>query len=136
MSAGAAGAAAAAAAAAQARRERAEEEQMTDYKPEDLAAGWEFKILRSATSRFKDPDFLRQTLADEARAGWTMLEKFDNGRVRVKRPAADKSRDASLGFDPYRTWVGISDNQFALRIILTVFGVLALVGMIAFLATR
>ena len=24
---------------------------MTDYKPEDLAAGWEFKILRSATSR-------------------------------------------------------------------------------------
>jgi hypothetical protein len=134
MSAGAAGAAAAA--AAQARRERDEEEKMTDYKPEDLAAGWEFKILRSATSRFKDPDFLRQTLADEASAGWAMLEKFDNSRMRVKRPVAARSGDARLGFDPYRTWVGITDGQLALRIILTVVGVLALVGMIAFLATR
>src|SRR5258706_9884148 len=100
MSAGAA----AAAAAAQARRARDEEEQMTDYKPEDLAAGWEFKILRSATSRFKNPDFLRQTLADEARAGWAMLEKFDNSRVRMKRPVAARSGDARLGSDPYRTW--------------------------------
>jgi hypothetical protein len=135
MSAGSAGVAAGAA-AAQARRECDEEELMTDYKPEDLAAGWEFKILRSATSRFKDPDFLRQTLADEERAGWTMLEKFDNSRVRVKRPVAARSGDASLGFDPYRTWVGITDNQLALTIILTIFGVLALLGMIAFLATR
>jgi len=110
---------------------------MTDYKPEDLAAGWEFKILRSATSRFKDPDFLRQTLADEARAGWAILEKFDNSRVRVRRPVAARSGDARLGSDPYQTWVGITDNQLAIRIILSILGVFALVGgMIAFLATR
>ena len=109
---------------------------MTDYKPEDLAAGWEFKILRSATSRFKDPEFLRTVLVDEARAGWEILEKFDNSRVRVRRPAAARSGDANLGFDAYRTWVGITDNQLALRIVLTFFGVFALVGLIAFLATR
>jgi hypothetical protein len=135
MSAGAAGAAAAGA-RARARRQRDEEELMTDYKPEDLAASWEFKILRSATGRFKDPDFLRAVLADEARAQWTMLEKFDNDRVRLKRPVAARASDATLGFDPYRTWVGITENQLGLRIVLTVLAVLALVGMIAFLATR
>ena len=109
---------------------------MTDYKPEDLAASWEFKILRSATGRFKDPAFLRAALADEARGQWTMLEKFDNDRVRLKRPVAARTSDAALDCDPYRTWVGITENQLALRIILTVVGVLALVGMIAFLATR
>jgi hypothetical protein len=133
MIAGAAGAAA----AARARKERDEEEQMTHYKPEDLAEGWEFKILRSATSRFKDPDFLRAALVDEARAGWNMLEKFDNSRVRVRRPVAARSGDASLGFDAYRTWVGITENQLTARIVLTIVGVLAFAaGMIAFLATR
>ena len=109
---------------------------MTDYKPEDLAASWEFKILRSATGRFKDPDYLRAVLADEARAQWTMQEKFDNDRVRLKRPVAARASDAALGFDPYRTWVGITEIQLTVRIILGIVGVLVLVAMIAFLATR
>ena len=110
---------------------------MTDYRPEDLAAGWEFKILRSATGRFKDPGFLRAALADEERAGWTMLEKFDNSRVRLRRPAAARASDANLGFDPYRTSVGITETQLAITIVLTVVVVLALVGgLIAFLAKR
>jgi hypothetical protein len=135
MSAGAAGAAAAA--AAQARRQHEEEEHMTDYRPEDLTAGWEFKILRSATGRFKDPGFLRAALADEERAGWTMLEKFDNSRVRLRRPAAARAKDATLGFDPYRTSVGISETQLALTIVVSVIGGLALVGgLIAFLVKR
>jgi hypothetical protein len=135
MSAGAAGAAAGA--AAHARRQQEEEEHMTDYRPEDLAAGWEFKILRSATGRFKDPGFLRAALADEERAGWTMLEKFDNSRVRLRRPVAARASDASLGFDPYRTSVGITEVQLGLTIALTVVVVLALVGgLIAFLAKR
>ena len=38
------------AAAAQRRREE-EEEEMTGYSAEDLAEGWEFKIVRSAVSK-------------------------------------------------------------------------------------
>jgi hypothetical protein len=61
----AAGAGAAAAAAAQ-RRRREEEEHMTGYAPTDLAEGWEFKILRSATGSFKNPERLREALEQES----------------------------------------------------------------------
>ena len=87
MSAGAASGAAAAAAAKR-RREQEEEEQLTSYRESDLNDDWEFKILRSMTSAFKNPDKLRQTLAEEAQAGWVLVEKFDNGRLRLKRPAS------------------------------------------------
>ena len=52
---------------------------MATYTPEELTEGWEFKILRSATSGFKDAGFLRRSLEEEAPAGWTLIEKFDNG---------------------------------------------------------
>lgn len=79
---------------------------MTPYTPQDVAEHWEFKILRSATTQFRDPLRLRGDLEEEARAGWTMIEKFDDSRVRLKRPASARATDATLGFDPYRTWVG------------------------------
>jgi hypothetical protein len=135
VSAGAAGAVAAAA-AAQARRRREEEESMASYTPEELAEGFEFKILRSATGRFKDPDFLRQRLQEEAPAGWTLLEKFDDQRVRLKRPAAARRHDATLQVDPYRTSVGTTETALAVRILLVVGGTIALILLIVFMATR
>ncbi len=92
MSAGAAGGAAAAAAAAKRRREQEEEEELTSYQESDLNDDWEFKIVRSMTSAFKNPDKLRQALAEEAQAGWVLVEKFDNGRLRLKRPASARAR--------------------------------------------
>ena len=56
MSAGAA----AGAAAAMARRKREEEESMTGYSHADLAGDWEFKILRSATGAFRNPERFRE----------------------------------------------------------------------------
>ena len=109
---------------------------MTGYTSADLAEGWEFKILRSATGAFKKPDMLRRILEEEGRAGWVMVEKFDSQRVRLKRPAAAKSDDASLGFDPYRTTVGISETRMALIIIGCVIAFLAIVFGIIFAATR
>src|SRR5437868_8657230 len=88
---GAAGAAAAA--AAEARRMRQEEEEMTPYTKQDLAENWEFKIIRSATNTFKDPQKMREILDDEARAGWVLVEKFDNQRIRLKRPHSARSAD-------------------------------------------
>jgi hypothetical protein len=69
-----------------------EEEEMTPYTPQEVAEHWEFKILRSATTQFRDPVRLRSILEEEARAGWTMIEKFDDTRVRLKRPASARDR--------------------------------------------
>ncbi len=110
-------AAAAAGAAARAAAERKEEELMTPYTPDDLAEGWEFKILRSSTGGFRNPEWLRSVLDQEQRAGWTLVEKFDDARIRLKRPASARRNDATLDFDPMRTWVGMRPGAFALLIV-------------------
>jgi hypothetical protein len=99
---------AAAAAAAEAERRRQEEEEMTKYSDADLQGEWEFKIVRSNTAAFRKPDVFRQVCAEEARAGWTLVEKFDNQRLRFKRPISARSGDAGLDFDPYRSQYGVS----------------------------
>jgi len=129
MSAGAAARAAAARAAA----ERNEEEEMTRYTPKDIAENWEFKILRSATGAFRDPDVLRTALDAEQRAGWTLVEKFDDARVRLKRSASARAGDASLNFDPYRTWVGMKLSVYAMLIVFVVAGVAAAAGFVAYI---
>ncbi len=106
---GAAGAAAAAAAAA-ARRMREEEEDMTKYDSDDLD-GWEFKIVRTSTRKFKDYETVRQVCDEEAKAGWEMVEKFDDYRLRFKRRTDKRAGDRHLDIDPYRTQVGISQGK-------------------------
>ncbi len=108
----------AAAAAEHRRRQQEEEEEMTDYTPEDLRDEWEFKIVRSAFESFRDPHKLKQMLKEEAEAGWVLVEKFDNGRVRLKRPASARKQDHLLprDVDPYRTNYGA--GQFALAMVI------------------
>jgi hypothetical protein len=122
MSAAAAGAAAAAAA-----RQRREEEEMTGYSERDLAEGWEFKFVRSATGAFRRPEYLRRVLEEEARSGWSLVEKFDNGRIRLKRPASARRMEPAGGIDPYRSHVGIRDAALALIIMGSIFGTLGVV---------
>jgi hypothetical protein len=128
MSAGAV--AASAAAAARMRRERQEEEELTPYTHKDLAEDWEFKILRSVTGKFRDAAWLQTVLDEEARAGWQLVEKFDDARVRLKRPASARARDSTLGFDAYRTSVGISQARYTIVILLLVFGFIGLVTVL------
>ena len=118
-----------ASAAAEAHRQHCEEEeQLTPYSQKDLAEDWEFKILRSATNGFKKPENLRMILDEEARAGWVLVEKFDNGRIRLKRPAAARENDRSLGFDPYRTYTGATPERMALIIVPIIIAVVAAIG--------
>lgn len=101
---------AAAAAAAEMLRRR-EEEEMTSYSPKDLADDWEFKILRSQTGVFRNPEKLRAVLDEEKRGGWVLVEKFDNQRIRLKRPAGTKVVEDDLAphpYDPYRTELGLA----------------------------
>jgi hypothetical protein len=116
-----------AAAAEKQRLEQEEEEEMT--APGNESPQFEYKILRSATRAFKHPNTLRQALEEEARAGWELLEKFDDARVRPRRPSDCRSRDNTLAQDPYRTWFGMSQSRYLLWVVLG-----ALVGSVALVA--
>lgn len=87
------------------KQQHEEEQDRTPYTEEDLMENWEFKIIRSARGRFDDPAFLARILQEEALAGWRLLEKFDGGRVRLKRLAGQQFDAAEFpaGYDPYRT---------------------------------
>jgi hypothetical protein len=123
----ASGGAAHAAAAAQRRRE--EEEEMT-APDADGPGPYEYKIRRSATAAFRKPDALRRAL-EEARAGWDLLEKFDNSRIRLRRHVKWREKDADLPQDPYRTRFAASEGVVAVCIVLGVFlGAPALVGLV------
>jgi hypothetical protein len=117
------------------RQEEEEMEEMAGYHPNDLSDGWEFKILRSVTGTFKDPGRMRAILEEERKAGWTLVEKFDNGRIRLKRPAGAAALDAKLDFDPYRTYVDQPQGCAAPAILVTLLGIL-LSGLIVGLVGR
>jgi len=101
---------------------------MTSYSENDLSEGWEFKILRSKMHAFRKPENLKKYLEEESEAGWVLVEKFDDKRLRLKRPASARRGDATLKFDPYRTQVGLSDTGMILIILGIMFG--AIVGVI------
>lgn len=85
-----------------------EEDHTMHYRPEDLAGDWEFKIVRSGSPIFRKLEILRQVREEESIAGWTLLEKLDDFRLRFKRPSKAARRDDQLpaGIDPYRTQIG------------------------------
>ncbi len=129
--------ASASAAAAERRRQMlsAEEEgDMTRYTRDDLASDWEFKIVRSDTAAFRKPEVLNQLIEEESRAGWVMLEKFDDSRVRFKRPRSARARDALLpdGVDPYRTQYGAYSAQRAAMVGLLLGVIFLLLGVVVF----
>ena len=123
-----------AASAAAIRKLLEEEENMTAYNKEDLE-GWEFKIMRSYTGKFKDTAYVRQLCQEEAKAGWEMLEKFDDYRIRFKRRTDNRSNDQYLKSDPYRTGVGLKANRLvAVAVALAILGVAFAALMAVFFA--
>jgi len=92
---------------------------MTNYSTQDLAGEWEFKIVRANTGVFRNPAELDKLVKEEALAGWVMLEKFDNSRVRFKRQVGARQNDYRLpqGVDPYRTHYGMDPMVFVLLLV-------------------
>jgi hypothetical protein len=115
------GAAGASAAAAAEQHRLQEEEEMTSYSQEELQS-WEFKIVRANTGVFSKPEVLNKLIQEEAQASWIMVEKFDDSRVRFKRPLSAREKDVQLppGIDPYRTHYGMSPLRFTLLILVAV----------------
>ena len=126
---------AAAAAAAQRRRNHEEEEEVTPMNT-DPTGVFEYKIIRSATKAFRTPAFFQETLQEEAQAGWQLVEKLDDGRVRLRRSIECRSKDAHLTQDPYRTNVGMGEVQMAFTIMACVLGTLFIIGLVVVLLVR
>jgi hypothetical protein len=72
---------------------------------ERQAIEWEYKIVRAKRPLFANPVTFAQLCREEALAGWILLEKFDDRRVRFRRPLhlRDELDLSALPFDPYRT---------------------------------
>ena len=72
--------------------------------------GWEFKIVRANRDLFRDQAVLQQLCQEEAKAGWILLEKLDDRRVRFKRLIALRNilDETQLPHDPYRSHYGSS----------------------------
>jgi len=89
----------------QQRKNEEEEEKMTQYTSEDLDNNWEFKIVRSTFGKFRKPEHIQAVIEEEAQAGWVMVEKFDDNRIRFKRSNSARKNDPLLPtyVDPYRT---------------------------------
>ena len=128
-------AAAAAAAAARLRMLREEEEAMTPYTPEDLAK-YEFKFVRASTAAFRNPATFQRVCAEEALSGWSLVEKFDNYRLRFKRPIAARNNPVPPGVDPYRTTYGISQGALAAITVAITFAVVLIVVLIIVVAAH
>jgi hypothetical protein len=72
--------------------------------------GWEFKIVRASSDLFRDQAVLKQLCQEEAKAGWILLEKLDDRRIRFKRLIALRNvlDETQLLYDPYRSHYGAS----------------------------
>ncbi|NJR51753.1 MAG: hypothetical protein HC780_21390 [Leptolyngbyaceae cyanobacterium CSU_1_3] len=75
--------------------------------------GWEFKIVRSQRDTFRDSAMLKHLCEEEAQAGWILLEKLDDRRIRFKRPIALREivNSEMLAIDPYRSHYGPAGNS-------------------------
>ena len=106
----------------------AEEEDMTQYTQDDLTNDWEVKIVRSESAAFRKPETLSKLIEEEAQAGWVMLEKLDDSRIRFKRPRSARAKDAYLpdGVDPYRTRYGVPFTPTAVGVGVLIAGLLVL----------
>ena len=125
------GAIAAIIAAKKKKDEQNEEEELTNYNSDDMDK-WEFKIMRSALGKFGKYENVKKLCVEEAKAGWELLEVFDQHRIRFRRPIEKRSMDAHLDINPYRTSGGsggVSKILLIGLVLLTIGGVLFTIFM-------
>lgn len=117
-----------------------EEEEAMDCPPmsDHASADLEFKILRSTTSAFRRRQDMERALREEADAGWVLLEKLDDSRLRLQRPRAARARDGQCAIDAYRSYYGIGPARTALVAVAIVIPMLTLLllGAVLLLVQR
>ncbi|NJK33496.1 MAG: hypothetical protein HC919_00240 [Oscillatoriales cyanobacterium SM2_2_1] len=121
------------------QQELHEEEQLTRYDtmpPAEQAKGWEFKILRTSGNGFRGIKTLRRVCQEEAQAGWILLEKLDNHRLRFRRPLAAREQDHLCAIDPYRSYYGLPEELETLMTIAGAIAIMATIGYFSFLKAQ
>lgn len=68
----------------------------------------EYKVIQAQTPLFSDTAKMHEILDQEAKAGWRLLEKEDNYKIRLQRDVSSRENDKNLDFDAYRSTVGVS----------------------------
>lgn len=92
----------------------------------------EYKVIQSTTPMFANAQKMTQVLAEEAQAGWALVEKFDNYRLRLQRDISHREQDKDRALDPYRTQVGVSNivayGTTTLVTLIVVYAIFNIVG--------
>jgi len=91
----------------------------------------EYKTVQAQTPLFADTKKMQEILLEEAEAGWDLLEKEDNYRIKLQRGIDNRSRDENSLIDPYRTTVGVSS---ALTYGMTALATILIVSVILYFA--
>lgn len=91
----------------------------------------EFKILQAQTPLFAKSSKMHEILEEEARAGWQLLEKQDNYRIKLQRDVSFRANDKNLDIDAYRSTVGVSST---ITYGVTAAATLAIVSVILYFA--
>ena len=122
-------------AAVEAKKRKQEEQDLSAYTAEDLQQDCEFKILRSPTGAFAKRKKFLQAVDEESLAGWELVEKIDDHRLRFKRSATAKQNDCFLPrqVNPYRTELSINYIGFAFTLFGMVAGIAAVIGILLWL---
>ena len=68
----------------------------------------EYKTIQAQTPLFADSKKMHAMLEEEAKAGWQLLWKEDNYKIKLQREILHRENDKTLDFDAYRTSVGVS----------------------------
>ena len=107
------------------------------YDINDEPTNWEYKIMRANRGEFARQEYLDAMLRQEARAGWTLVEKYDNHRIRLRRPITARDQDGRLppGIDPYRTTYSAPQNSPFFFISGCLFIAITLIILLALIAT-
>jgi hypothetical protein len=80
------------------RRRQEEEEILTSYSEVAMTQDWQFKIVHGD---FSSAAKVRAVMQEQEQWGWVFVEKFDNARIRFKRPAGEAANDDLREGNPY-----------------------------------
>ena len=93
----------------------------------------EYKVITSNTPVFADSGKLKQVLAEEAEAGWDLVELIDASKIRVGRSKSARANDANCKIDPYRINVGMNHLLYlGLAALVTVAVIYAIIKAAAY----
>jgi hypothetical protein len=94
----------------------------------------EYKVVQSTTPLFAKLQNINAVMAEESKAGWQLVEKYDNYKLRLQRDISHRANDKNLAFDAYRSQVGVSNMvTYGLAALLTlgaVYLIFVIVGAV------